>query len=112
MAGQQSFKAEQEVASILENLDSISNEIKHVHHTCSNLRKILDEGTYKLDSIIKIINNVKTKEEEIKTSGGDPAVLQQINEEQIDNLLEMLKTPAFQKIARQLLSQYVNTGGK
>ena len=33
-----------------------------------------------------------------------------MNEEQIDNLLEMLKTPSFQKLARKLLTQWVNTG--
>jgi organic radical activating enzyme len=105
MAGQQEF-------SILEDLESLSKEIEFVHNSCNYLRRLLDEGTYKLDSILNIVNSVKTKEQEILTSGGDPVVLQQMNQEQIDNLLEMLKTPSFQKLARQLLSQWINTGDK
>jgi len=109
MAGQQGGASQQEF-SILEDLESLSKEIEFVHKGCNNLRGLLDEGTYKLDAILNIINSVKTKEQEIITSRGDPAVLQQMNEEQIDNLLEMLKTPSFQKLARQLLSQWINKG--
>lgn len=108
---QQSFTAEQGVF-FLDNLESMSQEINNVRGMCGRLRTLLDEGTYKLDAVLKIINGVKTKEQEIIATGGDPTVLQQMNEEQIDNLLEMLKTPAFQRIARQLLTQWINTAGK
>jgi organic radical activating enzyme len=109
MAGRQGFAVQQEF-SILEDLEMLSKEIQFVYNSCNHLRRLLDEGTYKLDSILNIVNSVKTKEQEILTSGGDPVVLQQMNEEQIDNLLEMLKTPSFQKLARKLLTQWVNTG--
>ena len=74
---------------------------------CARL-PLLDEGTTKLDSVLKIIAGVKTKEQEIMAAGGEHAILQEINEEQINNLLEMLKTPAFQKLARQLLMRWMN----
>ena len=109
MAGRQGFAVQQEF-SILEDLEMLSKEIQFVYNSCNHLRRLLDEGTYKLDSILNIVNSVKTKEQEILTSGGDPVVLQQMNEEQIDNLLEMLKTPSFQKLARKLLTQWVNAG--
>lgn len=109
MIGQQAFTTEQ---VFVEDLEVISKEIEYVYDTCGRLRRLLDEGTYKLDSILTIINNVKTKEQEIVASGGDPVILQQMNEEQIDNLLEMFKTPTFQKLARQLLTQWINSEGK
>jgi len=107
MVGQQRFAKRPEF-SIVEDLESLSQEIEFVHNSCNYLRRLLDEGTYKLDSILNLINSVKTKEQEIMTSGGDPAIFQQMNEGQIDNILEMLKTPSFQKLARQLLKQWTN----
>ena len=98
-----------EGATLLENINVMSNEINNIKNTCSYFRTLLDEGTYKLDSALNIISNIKTKEAEIVNSGGDEVVLQQMSEEQIDNLLEMLKSPAFQKIARQLLVKWIDT---
>ncbi|MGI6588651.1 MAG: hypothetical protein ACOX2N_07790 [Peptococcia bacterium] len=109
--GQQDFMVKQGTF-ILENLELISQEINNVHSMCARLRILLDEGTSKLDSVLNIVKGVKTKEEEIMTAGGEQAVLQQLNEEQIDNLLEMLKTPTFQKLARQLLTRWINSEEK
>jgi hypothetical protein len=106
MEGQQGFSTEQG-GTILENLETTSNEINNLKNMCRNFRTLLDEGTYKLDAVLNIVNSIKTREEEIMVAGGDQTVLQQINEEQINNLLEMLKTPAFQKIARQVLTKLV-----
>ena len=109
--GQQGVSSEQGTV-VLENLESMSNEIGHFKSTCSYFRTLLDEGSYKLDSALKVIDNIKIKEQEIMVSGGEPAVLQQLNEEQIDNLLEMLKSPAFQKLIRQLLLRWLNLAEK
>lgn len=106
MEGQQGFSAEQG-SIILESLATTSNEINNLKNMCSNFRALLDEGTYKLDAVLNIINSIKAREQEIMVAGENKAALQQINEEQIENLLEMLKTPAFQKIARQLLTKLV-----
>ena len=68
MAGRQGFAVQQEF-SILEDLEMLSKEIQFVYNSCNHLRRLLDEGTYKLDSILNIVNSVKTKEQEILTSG-------------------------------------------
>jgi organic radical activating enzyme len=68
---------------------------------------MIDEGTYKLDAILNIVNNLKTREQNIIATGASPAVIQQLNAEQVDSLLEMLKSPAFQNIARQVLLKWV-----
>lgn len=106
--GQQGFSREQG-AVVLENLAGMSNEVDNLKNTCSYFRTLLDEGTYKLNSALKVIDNIKIREQGIMVSGGESAVLQQMNEEQIDNLLELLKSPAFQQLARQLLLRWLHT---
>jgi len=68
----------------------------------------MDEGTYKLDAVLNVINGLKTKEQDMKNSGQEGPIIQQMNEEQINSFLEMLKTPAFQSLARQMLTKWVS----
>lgn len=93
---------------ILDNIVSLSANVSFFKDKCSYIRSLLDEGTYKIDAVLNIINGLKVKEQNIVASGGDQAVLQQMSAEQIDSLLEMLRTPAFQSLARQLLTKWVN----
>lgn len=95
---------------ILENINTMSNEMENMKKTCEKLRKYLDEGAYKIDSVLNVINNVKNKEQNIMAAGVGTDEMKQMNEEQVDNLLEMLKTPAFQSVAKQLLTKWVNMG--
>lgn len=95
---------------ILEGVSVMSNDIGKMKETCGKIRHLLDEGTYKIDAMLNILNNLKAKEESIVASGGDQAVVQQLNEEQVDSILEMLKTPAFQNLARQLLKKWAQAG--
>ena len=88
---------------VLDQLATVSTDVNRLKDKCIRVRQLLDEGTYKIDSLINIVNGLKTTEESVATAGGDQAVLQQMTEEQINSFLEMLKTPAFQNLARQLL---------
>lgn len=97
-------------SAILSNINSISSNLHVLREKCLSMRKLMDEGTYKLDSAVKIINNLKVQESNIMSAAGDPAAVKQLSEEQIDDLLEMLKTPAFQSLARQVLYKWVNPG--
>lgn len=94
----------------VQEIDLMSAEVNKLKERCTYYRTLLDEGAYKLDAVLKIIRNVRAKEVEIKNAGGDEAVLQQMDEEQIDHFLEMLKSPAFQNVARQLLVRFVSPG--
>lgn len=93
---------------ILESMNVMSDEVIRIKEKCEYFRKLLDEGTYKIDSVLNIVETLKNREQNIIQAGGDQAVLQQMNEEQINSFLEMLKTPAFQNIARQLLIKWGN----
>ncbi|MDD4047485.1 MAG: hypothetical protein PHI90_01420 [Clostridia bacterium] len=105
------FSAQKGV-SILESVNNMSNEIKNTKEMCIYLRNLLENGTYKLDALLNIIGGIKSKEQEILASGGDQSFVEQINEEQIDSFLEMLKSPAFQKIARQMLTKFIMQSNK
>ncbi len=89
-------------------LQTMGEDIGRLRENCGRVRKLMDEGTYKIDSILKVLGNLKTMEKNIAESGDGQVVLQQLSEEQIDSLLEMLKTPAFQNIARQALMRIVS----
>lgn len=92
----------------VQEIDLMSSEVNSLKEKCIFLRTLLDEGSYKLDSVLKIIGNVREKEVEIQNSGGDEAFVQRMSQEQVDDFLEMLKSPAFQKVARQLLVKFIN----
>jgi|GEM_PF-1189422 len=94
--------------NVLEQLTVMSADVNRLKEKCAGLRRLLDEGTYKIDSLLNVVNNLKTKEQNIAAAGGDQAVLQQMNEEQINGFLEMLKSPAFQNLARQMLIKWAN----
>lgn len=96
----------------VQEIDLMSSEVNNLKEKCTYFRTLLDEGSYKLDSVLKIIDNIRTKEVEIQNAGGDEAVVQQMNQEQIDDFLEMLKSPAFQKVARQLLARIISPENK
>lgn len=95
------------MSSVLENIDHMSAEISNLKMRCEQFRSLLDEGTYKMNAALNVVNGLKTREQNILVSGEDPATVQQINEEQIDSFLELLKSPAFQSIARQFLAKYM-----
>lgn len=97
-------------AQLLEELVGISGEVETIKERCYKVRKLMDEGTYKLNAILNIVENMKSREQTIMASSEDQAVLQQITEEQVDSLLEMLKSPAFQSLARQLLTKWIVQG--
>lgn len=92
----------------VEELDLMSNEVKVLKERCMYFRTLLDKGSSKLDAVLKIIRNIHARELEIKEMDGDAAVLQQMNEQQINDFLEMLKSPSFQNVARQFLLRFVN----
>jgi len=92
----------------VQELDLMSAEVNRLKERCTYFRTLLDEGAYKLDAVLKIIRNIREREIEIKNAGGDEAALQQMDQEQIEQFLEMLKSPAFQNVARQLLVRIVN----
>lgn len=95
------------MTGVLENINAMSAEVDKLKSRCEQFRGLLDEGTYKMDAALNVVNGLKTREQAILTSGEDSAAVQQINAEQIDSFLELLKSPAFQSIARQFLSKYV-----
>ena len=92
---------------LLENMTTMSEQINQLRERCVGWRKLMDEGTYKLDAVLNVVNGLKTKEQEIKTSQKEEPVLKQMSEEQINSFLEMLKAPAFQSLARQMLTKWV-----
>jgi len=87
----------------------MSDDINKIRERFISWRKMMDEGTYKLDAALNVVNGLKKREQDIKTSEKEGPVLQQMNEEQINSFLEMLKTPAFQNLARQMLSKWVSS---
>lgn len=95
---------------VLDQINGMSADVSLLREKCVKFRNLLDEGTYKIDSLTKIVSNLKAAEVNNSAAGGDQAVLQQMNEEQINSFLEMLKTPAFQNLARQLLLKLASAG--
>lgn len=95
-------------ASVLEELANISGEVDSMKGRCMKARRLMDEGTYKLEAVLNIVTNLKSREHDIMAASEDQALLQQITEEQVDSLLEMLKSPAFQSLAKQFLSKWIN----
>lgn len=93
---------------VMEDIFSMTTEIKTMKEKCENLRKLMDEGTYKLDAMLNVINNLKIRESNIAVSMHDEAAMKELTEDQIDSMLEMLKTPAFQSVARKLLLKWID----
>jgi len=95
-------------ARILEGINTLSSDILSFREKCQNLRQLLDEGTYKIDAALNIIDGLKTQEKNILNSAGDPVAIKQMSAEQVEGILEMLKSPAFQNIARQVMLKWLN----
>lgn len=95
-------------SKLLNGINTLSNDVLSFKAKCENLRRLMDEGSYKLDAALNIINNLKVQEKNIISAAGDPVAVKQMSEEQIDGLLEMLKTPAFQSIAKQAMVKLLN----
>ena len=91
----------------VEEIDLMSAEVNRLKEKCTYFRTLLDEGAYKLDSVIKIIDNVRAQEVEIRNAGADEAVLQHMDQEQIDQFLEMLKALLF-RIAPSVVVKLVS----
>ena len=53
----------------VEEIDLMSAEVNRLKEKCTYFRTLLDEGAYKLDSVIKIIDNVRAQEVEIRNEG-------------------------------------------
>lgn len=97
-------------ASVLEEIVNISGEVNSMKSRCQKVRTLLDEGTYKLEAVLNIVNNMKSREESIMTASESQESVQQITEEQVESMLEMLKSPAFQSLAKQVITGWVNKG--
>lgn len=95
-------------SKILAGINTLSGDVLGYREKCENIRRLLDEGSYKLEAALNVINGLKTQEKNIASAASDAAVIKQINAEQVDGILEMLKTPAFQSIARQVMLKWVN----
>lgn len=96
-------------SQVLDNIRTIKNDAMSIKEKCTSIRSFLDEGMYKIEAVQNIVNNMKTQESKISESGQDQAVIQQLTEEQIDSFLEMLKTPTFQNLIKQLLSKWASS---
>lgn len=92
----------------LDQITMMTDQINQVKGKCENYRQLMDEGTYKLNAVLNIVDSLKVREQNIMTTGMNPSVIQQMNEEQIDSLLELLKSPAFQSLARQILIKWID----
>lgn len=101
-------KQEENSAHVMEDISSMSSDINKMKEKCENLRKLMDEGTYKLDALLNVINNLKKRESSMAASINDEAAMKQLSEEQVDSMLDMLKTPAFQSVARKLLVKWTS----
>lgn len=95
-------------ASLLENLNGMSHEMLDIKQKCEKWRKYLDEGAYKLDAVLNIIDGMKNREQSFMAAGAGPEAMHHMNEEQVDNILEMMKSPAFQSVAKQILTKWAN----
>lgn len=95
-------------ASVMEEIASISGQVNSMKTKCQKLRSLLDEGTYKLEAVLNIVDNMKNREHTIMTASDNQEAASQITEEQVDSMLEMLKSPAFQSLAKQVITGWVN----
>jgi precorrin-6B methylase 2 len=93
-------------SKVLDSINVMSTKASEVREKCNTFRSLLDEGSYKIDAILNIVDKLKTQEMDIVQAGGDATVKQQITEEQIDSFLEMLKTPTFQHLIKQMLHKW------
>lgn len=107
MLNSQSNNLKTSETKVLDSINTMSSKANKAKEDITRIHSFLNESSYKIDAILNIINNLKTKEQNIAVSGGDPNVIQQISEEQIDSFLEMLKTPTFQNLIKQVLQKYV-----
>lgn len=94
-------------SKIMEEVTTLTSQLNQARDLCGYLSNIINEGTYKLDAVLNIVSNLKTREQNIIATGASPNVIKQLNAEQVDSLLEMLKSPAFQNIARQFLLKFM-----
>lgn len=92
---------------VLDSIETMSSQANKAKEELARLHSFLNDSSYKIDALLNVVNSLKTKEQNIAVSGGDPALVQQISEEQIDSFLEMLKTPTFQNLIKQFLHKYV-----
>ncbi|PKM86200.1 MAG: hypothetical protein CVU87_12890 [Firmicutes bacterium HGW-Firmicutes-12] len=93
-------------SKVLDSINVMSTKASEIRDKCNTFRSLLDEGSYKIDAILNVVDKLKTKEQTILEAGGDQAAIQQITEEQIDSFLEMLKTPTFQNLIKQMLHKW------
>ncbi len=94
-------------SKVMAEVLALTSELSQVKDVSNYLSNLIDEGIYKLDALLNIVSSLKVREQNILSTGGSAAAIQQLNEEQIDSLLEMLKSPAFQNIARQVLLKWM-----
>ena len=85
-------------------IDNLMIALNEIEEECKKEQYGYYEVSRPENELVNIINNLKNQEKNIVSSVGDPVVIKQMSEEQIDGLLEMLKTPAFQSIAKQAMA--------
>jgi len=95
---------------LLENIAAISGQVSGLKEKCSTLGSLLEDGTRKIDAVLNIVSGLKAQERAILSAGGEQAAAQQMSKEQIDSILEILKSPAFHSLLRQLLMKWASTG--
>lgn len=88
------------------DINKLSTEIKSLREKCLKMRELMDEGTHKLNSTVNVLEKLKSQEQNMVNSVDGPGEVRPMNEEQINSMLEMLKTPAFQNLARQMLLKW------
>ncbi len=91
---------------ILAEINNLSMEISNLREKCLRIRQLMDEGTYKLNSTQNVLTKLKTKEQNIVNSAANQGTVRQMSEEQIDDMLEILKSPAFQNLAKQMMMKW------
>lgn len=94
-------------SKMMAGIDSLNSEIVSLREKCLKVRHLMDEGTHKLNSSLNVLNKLKSQEQNIINSADNPVAVKQMSEEQIDGLLEMLKTPAFQNLLKQMMLKYL-----
>ena len=92
----------------MEQIYVLAAQAVELRDKCMNIRKLLDEGTSKLDSSLVVVNNLKKQEENFISTAEEPQKVKLLSEEQIDGILDMIKTPAFQNIAKQMLLKWLD----
>lgn len=85
------------------SLDSYENGIVKINEQLDKGKIIFDEVIFYLDSLLKILEIIKENEVRKKQEPQVSFKIEKTNKDTIDQILELLQTPTFQSILRQIL---------